>query len=79
MTDSGGMQKEACFFQRYCITLRDETEWLELVENKVNFMAGADMDRIHHLYSSLRGRSFPVTKELYGKGNASEQILRLLT
>jgi UDP-GlcNAc3NAcA epimerase len=79
MTDSGGMQKEACFFEKYCITLRDETEWIELVENKVNFLAGADMKGILHLYSSLYGKSFPMTNKLYGNGRASEKIVRLLT
>jgi len=46
MTDSGGLQKEAFFFGKFCITLRDETEWTELVEEKVNFLAGADSYKI---------------------------------
>ncbi len=35
ITDSGGLQKEAFCFRKPCITLRDETEWIELIENKV--------------------------------------------
>ena len=42
MTDSGGLQKEAYFFDKYCITLRDETEWVELVKYGYNFLAGDD-------------------------------------
>ena len=42
MTDSGGLQKEAFFFKKPCITLRDETEWVELVEHRVNVLVGVD-------------------------------------
>ena len=75
MTDSGGMQKEACFFEKFCITLRDETEWVELVENGINFLAGADKEKILQLFNSLQGKGFPATNKLYGDGKASEGIL----
>ena len=47
LTDSGGLQKEAYFFKKPCITLRDETEWVELVANDFNCIAGADDHKIY--------------------------------
>ena len=77
MTDSGGLQKEAFFFAKPCITLRDETEWIELVENRFNVLAGADTDTIIQLY-----KNFVFSKEynleLYGNGKASETIVKEL-
>jgi UDP-GlcNAc3NAcA epimerase len=74
MTDSGGLQKEAYFFNKYCITLREETEWVELVHNKYNTLVGTDYRNIvdsFHKYATL---NFNKTSELYGGGKASEMI-----
>jgi UDP-GlcNAc3NAcA epimerase len=76
LTDSGGMQKEAFFFGKYCITLRDETEWTELVDNHVNKLAGADKDLILDSFSELTNKKFFASKSLYGDGNASEKIVK---
>ena len=46
ITDSGGLQKEAFFLQKYCITLRNETEWTELVTNGYNLLAGSSKRNI---------------------------------
>lgn len=77
MTDSGGLQKEAFFFGKPCITLRDETEWLELVENGFNVIAGARKDNILHAY---RAHNFPTnySLDLYGSGVASKTIVEEL-
>ena len=76
MTDSGGLQKEAFFFKKPCITLRDETEWVELVENGFNVLAGADWDVIIDKYS-LAGSIFSdnFNLDLYGNGIASQRIV----
>ncbi|MDD3774345.1 MAG: UDP-N-acetylglucosamine 2-epimerase (non-hydrolyzing) [Sulfurovaceae bacterium] len=79
MTDSGGLQKEAYFFEKPCITLRDETEWVELVEMGANVLVGTDKDKIIDAYHS--SSSFilhPSSSSLYGGGKASENIIKTL-
>ena len=77
MTDSGGLQKEAFFFEKPCITLRDETEWVELVEHKFNVLAGADKTKILDSYKSFEfNTNFSVN--LYGAGKASQRIIEIL-
>lgn len=79
MTDSGGLQKEAYFFEKQCITLRDETEWVELVECGANSLVGADKEKILEAYQSNSKFSFNDSKlDLYGGGKASENILKEL-
>ena len=72
VTDSGGVQKEAYFFDKPCITLRDATEWTELVEIGWNTLAGANTDKI---ISSIHNMQIPFEHPaLYGNGNTAEQI-----
>jgi UDP-GlcNAc3NAcA epimerase len=78
MTDSGGLQKEAFFFHKFCITLRDETEWLELVEGGYNCLAGADKDRITLAFLENRDKVIG-DAPLYGNGDASEKIVKMLS
>lgn len=78
MTDSGGMQKEASFFGKFCITLREETEWTELVGAGVNYLAGSDRNRIVSKFQDLINREFPALTSPYGNGRASEKILQFL-
>src|SRR5690606_16070078 len=76
VTDSGGVQKEAYFHGKPCITLRDETEWTELVELGVNILAGADAERIAHHISNPP--SSIGIENVYGDGQASHKIARVL-
>lgn len=75
MTDSGGLQKEAFFFEKPCITLRDETEWVELLENNFNVLAGANKTKILDLYRNhMFNKCFDIN--LYGGGSASQKIIQ---
>ena len=77
MTDSGGLQKEAFFFAKPCITLRDETEWVELIEHNFNILVGADKDAIIAVYNEhVFSSDFNV--DLYGNGLASSNIINAL-
>ena len=79
MTDSGGLQKEAYFFDKYCITLRDETEWVELVKYGYNFLAGDDKGKIISLYNRISDKNNIEQKTpLYGNGNAGDLIVETL-
>lgn len=78
LTDSGGLQKEAFMKGKFCITLRDETEWIELIHSGVNFLAGADETKIIKLFNELKNRAFNNTEKLYGDGTAANEILNAL-
>ncbi|UGA54994.1 non-hydrolyzing UDP-N-acetylglucosamine 2-epimerase [Vibrio sp. VB16] len=75
ITDSGGLQKEAFFFKKPCITVRDETEWVELIEQGYNKLVGAcKTDILNSFHQGFSGLMFD--QELYGNGQASELIVQ---
>ena len=77
MTDSGGLQKEAYFFEKPCITLRDETEWVELVDNGFNVLVGAEKSKIINAHKEFEfNKDFDLN--LYGDGHASKIIIEHL-
>jgi len=76
LTDSGGVQKEAYFFSKPCITLRDETEWVELVEHDYNVLVGADYDKILQAQKELSTKQLDFSIQLYGDGTAGEKIIQ---
>lgn len=79
LTDSGGVQKEAFFYQVPCITMREETEWLETVESGWNRLVGADADLIVSATKEAIHDAFNrKTLTPYGSGNAAENILKHL-
>jgi UDP-GlcNAc3NAcA epimerase len=79
ITDSGGMQKEAYFFEKYCITLRNETEWLELLNHGYNFLSTSNQLKIISLYKEIVAKNAMLQKtSLYGNGDASEKIVEFL-
>ena len=74
MTDSGGVQKEAFFFEKPCIILRSETEWVEIVEHNAGILADADYDKIMDGYRQLLSKKVTFPK-LFGDSNAADLIL----
>ncbi|MFN3412345.1 MAG: non-hydrolyzing UDP-N-acetylglucosamine 2-epimerase, partial [Exilispira sp.] len=71
ITDSGGVQKEAYFFNKPCITLRDSTEWTELVDAGWNTLVGADKEKIINALNKMP--SFGKRVNLYGDGKTAEK------
>lgn len=75
-TDSGGLQKEAFFFKKLCLTLRDETEWTELVSNGFNFLCGSDKEAIVNTYFSCKEKQdINFNLNLYGIGETGKNIV----
>ena len=76
LTDSGGIQKEAYFFSVPCITLREETEWIETVAAGWNILVGADTKRIQHLIQTWQPEGTP--PPIFGDGHAAANIASIL-
>lgn len=79
MTDSGGLQKEAYFFHKYCVTLRTETEWVELTEHGFNVIAGWQEEPILDCFNQMHSKkNSEFNTSLYGNGHAGEKIIEEL-
>ncbi len=74
ITDSGGIQKEAFFHGKPCITLRSETEWVELVESGCNFLWAEDISLVD-LYNASKALNIDLSNNFYGSGNAAALIV----
>ena len=76
LTDSGGLQKEAYFFRKPCVTMRDATEWVELVDSGWNTLTGADTGKI---VNAVQNMQIPDKYSgLYGDGHCAEKIISYL-
>ncbi|MBL4594076.1 MAG: UDP-N-acetylglucosamine 2-epimerase (non-hydrolyzing) [Flavobacteriales bacterium] len=78
MTDSGGLQKEAFFFEKNCVTMRDQTEWVELLKNDVNVLVEAKTEKIINAVSLMLNKKSDFSVDLYGNGMACENITKKL-
>lgn len=77
ITDSGGVQKEAFFFNKPCLILRRETEWVEIVECGAARLVDADYDSIIDGYSDFLNKRV-IYPEIFGDGRAAEKILGII-
>ena len=76
VTDSGGVQKEAYFFGKFCVTMREETEWVELIHSGCNKLVGTDSALIaKYIKEPL---CYAQRNPVYGAGNAAELIVNQL-
>lgn len=78
VTDSGGLQKEAYFFNKFCVTARDQTEWVELVTYGYNKIVGASSAKMIEAVNYFEAQTFRKKSELYGGGKASQFMAEYL-
>jgi UDP-GlcNAc3NAcA epimerase len=78
MTDSGGLQKEAYFSRKPCVVIRNETEWVELIQNNFAIIGGNEENEILIAVEKAKSISIPQWSNLYGNGDACEKICKTL-
>ena len=78
LTDSGGLQKEAFFFSKPCVTMREQTEWIELVDCGANVLTGANKKKIILAVKEMKDVKITDPDNLYGGGKASQTIANTL-
>jgi UDP-GlcNAc3NAcA epimerase len=76
VTDSGGVQKEAYFMKVPCVTIREQTEWVETLLGEANILTGTDVDKI---LAAVEKNVQPEYQAVFGDGKASEKITELIS
>ena len=78
LTDSGGLQKEALFLKTPCITLREETEWLETLQDNANQLTGPNPEKIYQALDNLPHPSIFGDNTTFGDGTSAQQTAKIL-
>ena len=73
LTDSGGVQKEAYILKVPCITLRENTEWVETIEDGWNVLVGAYEEKIVRMADDFEPKG--EQRDVFGSGDASKKIV----
>ena len=79
LTDSGGVQREAFMLGRPCVTLRQETEWVELLETGLSVLGGTDPQEILEAVERVKGGVVRESISPYGDGHAAERIISAIS
>lgn len=77
LTDSGGIQKEAYFLKVPCITLRENTEWVETIQDGWNVLVGADKEKILNAVTTFKPKG--KQRKVFGDGKSSKKIAEILS
>ena len=78
VTDSDGIQKEAYFNKVPCITLQENTGWMETIGESVNKLVGVNPEKIKEAINNFHPKEQNYSKSLYGDGRTSEKIIKIL-
>jgi len=78
ISDSGGLQKEAYFFEKQCLVTRDETEWVELLDHGSNQLVGVKRSDILVAYERSKLAKVDYTIPFYGNGHCAEEIINYI-
>ena len=78
LTDSGGMQKESFYLKVPCLTLRPETEWIELLIGQINQLVNINSHSILKAFQSIQNTNIEWPKSPYGDGNTGDKIIPIL-
>lgn len=78
LTDSGGVQKEAYWFRVPCITVRNETEWIETVKSGWNVLVGTNKRKSINAIFNFSPKTYSALQKVYGNGNSAKSIIKII-